>query len=320
MEKKHNKIEAHVIVLSTRHSIYYGVAFFLALFLCSIVLALLYFNSIQFSLDVIIGISTLFILFFVGCLLTKAEFVIYANNNFERKPPLQFIFSTIVVLLYAFFGIRAIETFRMDARFYPVITVTILALLLGGGIKILFYYFFIFVLRLFDRVKRHQLLSFTDFSSEMNHKIHDFKRYKTSFSCILLGIWVNEKYRVKLDKILEFPLFFEIIRRNIRTNDLLGISRMGDHALILSVNNDTAKASRHAERIVKVLRDDPILRKMINITSPEYKFVVEEVKVDTEDSRAIITNAERNLQKVYAERDEAFRSGNEAHQATVQEK
>ncbi|MBN1523305.1 MAG: hypothetical protein JW904_02375 [Spirochaetales bacterium] len=305
------KTEAQIVVFSTRPPLYYGLGIFLGLFLSSLLISIFYFSGVAVSIEIGIFLISVFLLMVIGSWLIRMEFRSYVKSDYERRPPFFFIFTTLIFMVLLYYTLVIHDPFKdTDFGILPYVTAPVFAAVFGWIIKSIISPLFISILRVFDRFRQHNVLLYKDFLIEMNHRIHDFKRYKNHFSLITLGVWVNDKFKDRLNKMLEYPLLFEIVRRNIRRGDVIGISGRGDHVLILSTHNAHDNASKHADRIINVLNHDPVLLRMIDIAQPEYLYVIEEGHEESVSAEIFVKNSEQDLHAAFVQRDKKWQEEN----------
>ncbi|RPJ07860.1 MAG: hypothetical protein EHM28_05860 [Spirochaetaceae bacterium] len=304
MSDSRKKTAEQIVIFSTHPALYYGLAAFLGLFFACILLSIFYLAGVPLVLETGGSVILVFLLFIISAVLVKTEFKLYVKSDFEGKPPLQFLLNFVIgcAILYYLLIVKHLFT-TMSNDILPYLTAPVFSAVGAWLVTTFTYILFLSILRLFDRFRKHSILLFTDFIKEMDHRIHDFKRYKNYFSLIVVGIWVTEKYKERLPKMIEYPLVFEIVRRNIRRGDVLGISKHGDRVLVLSVHNAHENAGKHAQRIIHTLSQDPVLRRMIDMAAPEYMTVIKEGHDELGKAQDVITQANTELDALFVKHD-----------------
>jgi hypothetical protein len=289
LKKINYKTENRLIFISSKFSHTLIISFILSLLSIVFLMSTLFILSISINLKIILIITTIFICCFLSTLLIKAEYTFSLNLGLKRKPPFQLMVSiaAIVVLLFLISGIEILD-FNKIIRVLPV----------SGGLLILVFaykgiinYAFISILKVLSRIGKESILSREYFFDLINFKFQEVKRFEKKFSLIMITIIVPKKDLEEIKKSMLYPVFFQIIKDNIRDTDTLGLCGNGNIAGIIADNCDYNETTRFVKRLTEIFECNANLKKLIRSHSLEFKYSIWEYSKEIENANTPINDA-----------------------------
>jgi hypothetical protein len=152
-------------------------------------------------------------------------------------------------------------------------------------------YFFINILKVLNRIGRASILGREFFFDLINDKFEEVKRFEKKFSLIMITVKVPEAEREEIKKSLLYPIFFQIIKNNIRDTDSLGICGNGNIAGIVASNCDYNETEKFVKRLIEIFEGNSELRALTESYSSEYKYSVWEYSKEIENSNTPLNDA-----------------------------
>lgn len=284
-----------IITTTTINSII--ASFFISFIFTSLFFLIFIFSRVAIDLRILIVGIVMFGVYFISNLFIRTEYSIAIKNDYKIRPPIQVLLIAVVAYIVLFFIIP--DRFMASNKVsIPVMTLLIIPSGITGMVsqKIL-YHSFLILIKILTRISSQDILGDDTFSENIEFKYHEFLRHGGLFSIILISFTIPKYAVSKLKRSLIFTLFFDILCKNIRKTDLLGILENGKTAAILSNGNNAEKAYIQAKRLINILKDNQLLMKKLHIYKSRIKSSIIQVNKEYESFQKLMEEAFNALNK-----------------------
>ncbi|MBN1696785.1 MAG: hypothetical protein JW881_04670 [Spirochaetales bacterium] len=242
----------------------------------------LVFIFLQIKIDITISLvgAGIFCGLFLGNLLIQTEFFFAIKNEYKSRPPLQMLVIIVTAYLILFFITP--DRFMNDNKLsLPVLTLLIIPSIISGLImQQISFTLFALLIKFISRVTTKDILGKGEFEEKLSFKIEEISRHEGIFSIVLFTITIPPFSESRIKRSLTFTLFFEILRKNIRKTDILGIFDNGKTAILLSNGNNLEKTRTQANRLIGLLENNQLFMKKLRVFNSKIKASITEAKKD----------------------------------------
>ncbi|MBN2533022.1 MAG: hypothetical protein JXB88_09025 [Spirochaetales bacterium] len=292
------RTEENISMITTSFANVIIVSLFISFIFTS--LYFLIFISLQIAIDLrilIVGI-VIFSVYFISNLFIRTEFFIAVKKDYKIRPPLQILIISVSAYIALFFIIpdRFMESDKVSLPVFVLLTIP--SGVIGMVSQKVLYHSFIILIKFFSKIFSKDILGNDAFYENIEFKYHEFLRHGGIFSIILISFTIPKYAASKLKRSLIFTLFFDILRKNIRKTDFLGILENGKTAAILSNGNNAEKAYVQAKRLVNTLKDNQLLMKKLHVYNSIIKSSIIQASKEHESFEKLMENVFAVLHKI----------------------
>jgi hypothetical protein len=293
------RTEERFSIVTSKLSTLYFAAILISFVATSIFFLIFVFFQIPISVQIIVFGIVIFIASAVSIALIRTEYTLAINNDYQRRPPIQFIIIFVVSYILLFISVPD-GLFIIQPKSSPVIF-TLLAiptLAITFVLYRLYHTVFIWIVDIFAKISPKRILHNEQIVDKIDVKFNEVKRYGGTFSIILISMKIDPDKAERVKQTMIFLLFFNILKENIRRTDQLGIFENGSAACVLSNNNNYVKAELQAQRLIAELEKNALLKKKLTIFSSEYSHSIVEYAQTFEESKDMINKATEDMRKI----------------------
>jgi hypothetical protein len=214
----------------------------------------------------------------ISNLFIRTEFFLAIKNEYKVRPPIQIVIITITAYIILF--LITPDRFMNDNKVsLPILTLLLIPSIIGGIIfQRISFTLFALLIKFISKVTAKDIIGENEFKDKLSFKIDEINRHGGIFSLILFTITIAQYAESRIKRSMTFTLFFEILRKNIRKTDILGIFDNGKTAVLLSNGNNLIKAKTQAKRLIGLLEDNQLFIKKLRIYDSKVKAGIAEAK------------------------------------------
>ncbi len=294
------KTEERFSVVTSGMSTIYLSALLVSFIAASVFFLVFVFSRIEISTMILWFGIVIFAASFVSIVSIRTEYIIAINNEYQRRPPIQF--AVIFLVSYVLIFLVMPGQFMNQQKTSPVVF-TLLAippLAIAFALRRIYHDVFVRLVKLFAEISPKRVLYKDQMIDKIDVKFNEVKRYGGTFSIILISITMSGELAERVKQTMLFILFFNILRECVRKTDQLGIFDNGCVGCVLSNNNSFTKAELQAQRLVNELRKNPLLKRKLAILHSEYRYSIVEFSQSFAESKDMIEKAASELEKLTA--------------------